>query len=210
MSGPGRGGLEVAQVTHPVPPQAAVEPGARDLGVQELSHHRKQIVERQQQRLAQRYHNRLLSRGQRGLQPMRRVAPIMDAVALAPFPDRLLGDAVALRHHPGRLGARLDHQPDLRCRRRPPVQRDQHARPLSRTAQERSCEEQHRAARVYVIVRDRTPTRRAAAAPFRSPRPRRHHPGARAAGPGRHPALGWRRDPRSTPASRRSPASAPR
>ena len=62
------------------------------------------------------------------------VAPVMDAVPLPPFPDRLLGDAIALRHYPGRLGARLDRSPDLRCRCRLLVKRDQHARLPSRTS----------------------------------------------------------------------------
>ena len=53
---------------------------------------------------------------------------------LAPNPDGLLGDAVAFRHHPRRLVARLDSGPDLGRRRRLLVKRDQHARLPSRTS----------------------------------------------------------------------------
>ena len=59
--------------------------------------------------------------------PLRAAA--VNTVLPAPFPDGLLGDAVALRHLPGRLRARLDGGPDLRRRRRLLVKRDQHDRP---------------------------------------------------------------------------------
>lgn len=65
---------------------------------------------------------------------MQRVASVMDAVALAPLLDRLLRDAVALGNYPAWFGGRLDHRPDLRCRHRLLVQRNQDGMFHSRTA----------------------------------------------------------------------------
>ena len=42
-------GLQRLQVAHPMAAQAAVEPGARDVRVQELAHHGEKVVERQEQ-----------------------------------------------------------------------------------------------------------------------------------------------------------------
>lgn len=112
-----------------MPPQAAVEAGTRDFRIEELTHHREQLLKQRQQRLAQGDRHCLLDRRQRGLQPVRRVAPVMDAIALAPFPRRLFRDSLAFGDRPGRLRVRPDRGPDLRCRRRLLVQTDQH-RPL--------------------------------------------------------------------------------
>jgi len=87
-------GLE-HMATNGSPAQAAVETRARDVRVQELAHHREQVVERQQQRPAQGHGNGLLRRRQRRLQPVRGVAAVMNAVPIAPLPDGLLGDPVA-------------------------------------------------------------------------------------------------------------------
>ena len=70
---------------------------ARHLRVQELAHHRQQVIKRHPQRLAQDNCHRLLRRGQRGLQPVRRVAAVMNRVAVPPFVDGLLGCAEPLR-----------------------------------------------------------------------------------------------------------------
>ena len=94
---PGFPGLKVAQVSHTMTAQTAVQPRARSVRVQELPDHRQQIVERHQQRLAQRHRDGLLGGRQRGLQPMRRMAAVVHAVAVAPLVNRLLGHAVALR-----------------------------------------------------------------------------------------------------------------
>ena len=126
--------LQRLQVAHPMPAQAAVEPRARDMRIEELAHHGQQVVERQKKRPAQRNRDGLLRRRQRRLQPVRHVAAVVDVVAAAPLPDRLLGDAVALGHHPRRFVARLDRSPDLRRRRRLLVKRDQHLSPPSRTS----------------------------------------------------------------------------
>ena len=85
------------QIADPVAPQTPVQPRARDLRVQELPDHRKQVVKRHQQRLAQDNRNRLLRGRQGGLQPVRRVAAVLHAVAVFPFVDGLLGGAKALR-----------------------------------------------------------------------------------------------------------------
>ena len=126
--------LQRPQVARPVATQAAVESRARDMRVEELAHHREQVVERQEQGLAEGNRDALLRRRQRRLQAVRRVAPVVDVVAPPPFPDRLLGDPVALGHPPGRFAAGLDRGPDLRRRRRLLVQRDQHAPTPSRTS----------------------------------------------------------------------------
>ncbi len=55
MRGLGLLRLQRLQVAHAVAPEAAVEPRAGDMRVEELAHHGKQIVERQEKRLAQRH-----------------------------------------------------------------------------------------------------------------------------------------------------------
>jgi len=93
----GRLRLQITQIAHAMPTQTAVEAGARNLRVQKLPHHRQQIVDRHQQGLAQDHRNRLLRRGQRGLQSVRCVAAVMHAVPMPPIIDGLLGRAKALR-----------------------------------------------------------------------------------------------------------------
>lgn len=105
---PGRLGLQVAQIAHTMPAKAAVEPRARDIRVQELPHHGQQVIERDQQGLAQRHGHGFLRGRKRGLQAVLRMAAILNAVALAPLPDGLFGRPVALCQNPGRLIARLD------------------------------------------------------------------------------------------------------
>ena len=126
--------LQRLQVAHPVAPQAAVEARAGNMRIEELAHHGEQVIERQEKRLAQRHRDGLLRRGQRRLQPVRRVAPVVDIVATAPLPNRLFRDPVTLRDQPGRLHTRLDRSPDLRRRCCLLVQRDQHVAPPSRTS----------------------------------------------------------------------------
>ncbi|CUH40492.1 hypothetical protein JSE7799_03226 [Jannaschia seosinensis] len=126
--------LQRSQVARSMPTQTVVEPGARVVRVQELAHHGEQVVERQQQGRAQGHGDSLLRRRQRRLKTVWRVASVLGAVPVPPLPDRLLGDAVALRHHPRRLGAGLDRSPDLRCRRPLLVEKDQHARPSSQSS----------------------------------------------------------------------------
>ena len=77
---------------------------------------------------------RLLHRRQRRLQLVRRMAPVVHAVPLAPLPDGLLADAIPFGQNPGRLRARLDRRPHLRRRRGLLVKRDQYPRPPFRTA----------------------------------------------------------------------------
>jgi hypothetical protein len=94
-----------------MPAQTAVETRARDIRIQELAHHRQQVVKRDQQRLAQRHGDGLLRGRQGRLQPVRRVAAIRHTVALAPFVDRLRRDAVALGQNRPGLVALLDRRP---------------------------------------------------------------------------------------------------
>ena len=120
--------LQIAQIAHPMPPQTPVKPGARDLRVEKLPHHRQQVIDRHQQRLAQDDRYCLLRRRQRGLQPVRRVAAVMHALTMPPFVDGLLGRAEPLRQGRRGLNAGLDRRPHLRRRRRLLVKMDQHVR----------------------------------------------------------------------------------
>ena len=108
--GPGRLRLQIAQIAHPMPPQTPVEAGARDLRVEKLPDHRQQVVERDQERLAQNDRHRLLRRGQGGLQPVWRVAAVMHKVPVFPFADGLFGRAEPLRQNRCRLGTGLDRR----------------------------------------------------------------------------------------------------
>ena len=131
--GTGVFGHENPQVADAMPPQARIQARARDIRIQELPNHGKQIIQRHQQGLAHGHRDSLLRRGQCCLQPVRRVAAVIHAVAFALFPHRLLRDPVALRRHPRGFVARLDRSPDLRRRRRLFMKRNQHGRTPSRT-----------------------------------------------------------------------------
>jgi len=64
--------------------------------IEELAHYREQVVERQQKRLAQRHRDGLLRRRQRRLQAVRRVAAVVNVVAvLAWIAARIFGVVVA-------------------------------------------------------------------------------------------------------------------
>ena len=108
--------------------RAADDGRARHLRVQELAHHRQQVIKRHPQRLAQDNCHRLLRRGQRGLQPVRGVAAVMHRVAMLPFGDGLLGRPEPPGQHRRRLIAGLDRRPNLRRRRRLAMKMDQHVR----------------------------------------------------------------------------------
>jgi hypothetical protein len=127
-------GLQVAQVSHAMPTQAAVQARAGGIRVQELPHHSQQVIERDQQRRAQGHRCRLLRRRQRRLETVRRVTAILDAVALAPFVDSLLRDPETLGQYWRRFRARLYRGPNLRRRRSLLVKMDQHGRTPSRTS----------------------------------------------------------------------------
>jgi hypothetical protein len=132
--GPRHLGLQVKQVAHAMPAKAAVKPRARDARVQELTNHGQQVIERYQQCLAQRHSHDLLRGRQGGLKPVRRVAAILDGVALAPFPYGLLGRPAAVCKNPGRFIAGLYRRPDLRRRRGLAVKLDQHVALPSRAS----------------------------------------------------------------------------
>ena len=127
-------GFEIAQVADAMTSQAPVEARARGVRVQELADHGKQVVERYQQRLAQSHRDSFLRRCQRRLKPMRRMAAILDAVALAPFPYSLFSRPVAFRENPSWFIAGLYRRPDLRRRRCMAVKLDQHVALPSRAS----------------------------------------------------------------------------
>jgi hypothetical protein len=119
--------LTVAQISHPMPTQAAVQARPRGPGVEEFPHHGKQVVKRHQQRRAERDGNDLLCRRQGRLKSVRRVTAILDAITLAPFADRLRRDPEAFRKNRPRLVAGLNDCANLGRRRRLLVKMHQHA-----------------------------------------------------------------------------------
>lgn len=94
------------------PALAEIKTRPRNMCVQELTHHSKKVIQRQQQRRSQCDCNRFLCRGQCRLKLVRRVAKIMEAIALALLTDGLLRYPVEFRHHPCRIFARLYRSPD--------------------------------------------------------------------------------------------------
>lgn len=125
-------GPQLVQVADATPTQTTVQHRARDMRVPELPHHSQEVIERDQKRLAQRHRHGLLGWRQGGLQLVRRVAAIFDAVAPAPLVDRLRRHTEALRQHRSDLIARLDRRPHLGRRGGLLVKMDQHARSPSR------------------------------------------------------------------------------
>ncbi len=71
--------------------QAAVQPGAGNLGTQKLTRDRQQVIQRQQQGLAQVNHHRFLAGSQGRLQAVRGVRPVLHIGAPLPFVDGQLG-----------------------------------------------------------------------------------------------------------------------
>lgn len=92
--------LQIAQVSNAMPLQTSIQPRVGYIRVQELSHHGQQIIQRYKQLLTQRHRDGLL---RRLLESERCMAATVYTVALAPIPNCLLGDAVALRHSPSGL-----------------------------------------------------------------------------------------------------------
>ena len=200
-----------------MPPQATIEAGARDGRVQELAQRALCAIGSSTMASARRSSSGSSSAWRRTtakascagvsvqrendppdrfllrvtLQPVRRVAAVVHAVALAPFVDplrirrenesldrflvRLIPGAV--RKRDPRVIAALIDRPDLRS----PLCLNQWrmngspsslacedgsawSRPVPKLPQNRSCHEQRRSPRTYVIVRDGTPTQRPFAA----------------------------------------------
>lgn len=82
--------LQSPQIANSVMTWARGQPAPRDIGVQELAQNSEQAIQRQKQALAPGNRYGLLRRGQRSLKLVRRVAQVMDVIALASFPDCLL------------------------------------------------------------------------------------------------------------------------
>ncbi len=76
---PGRCCFQGAQGPHAMPTQAAVKARAGGIRVQELAHHRQQIIQRDQKRLAEGHGDSFLRWRQRRLKAMGRVAAILHA-----------------------------------------------------------------------------------------------------------------------------------
>jgi hypothetical protein len=137
--------------------QASIQPRPRDIRVQELTNDSQKIIERDLQCHAQRNRNGLLGRFQRCLQPMRRVALILDAVALAPLVDGLWCYPITGRKNCPCILANFIRRADLRGRRRLLVQDGSAwSHLVPNVPQNRSCHEQGRAPRGNVIIRDGT------------------------------------------------------
>ena len=99
--------LQLSDVAHAMPAQAAVQAGARSQWTDELPRHDEQIIQRQQQHLAQFHDYRFLSVGQRRGQLMKAVRTIVDLLALLPFAHRGDADVVAFGQHALRGGVGL-------------------------------------------------------------------------------------------------------
>ncbi len=117
-----------------MPTQAAVKARAGGIRVQELAHHRQQIIQRDQKRLAEGHGDSFLRWRQRRLKAMGRVAAILHAGTLAPFPYGLFRGPVTLGKNPRRVVTGLYGRPDLRWRRRLTVKLDHHVALPSRAS----------------------------------------------------------------------------
>ena len=169
MLGPGRCRQQIAQIADTVAAQTAVKAKARHLRVDKPPDHGEQVVELHQQRLAQNHRHRLLRRGQRGLQPVRRVAAFMHGVAISSFANGLLDRPEVLSQDQCGLGAGPDRCPHLRRRHGPrhcprtnggqwPDCDDGStcAHPASNLPKNRSCHEKSRSPGGWVLIRDGT------------------------------------------------------
>lgn len=124
----GRLGSQILEIAHSMPPETPIQTRARDISDQERSNHGQQIIQRNEQCLAQIDSNRFLSQDQRRSQPVRRIAAVMNALTMPPFVGRLLGRAEPLHKHRRGLATSLDFDPPFRPRRRLRVKMDRHAR----------------------------------------------------------------------------------
>jgi len=142
-------GREIAQVSHAMPPQVRrgqktiweiVFPDARSKPEREAFGFRnaRTTASRSSSEtgsvLAQGHRSGFVRWRQRRLQAVRRVAAVVNSVAVFPFMNRLLSHAKPLRENRCRRVARPDRRPDLRRRRRLLMKMDQHGRPPSRSS----------------------------------------------------------------------------
>ncbi len=96
-------GPQCFQIRHPVAAQATVEAGAGNLRADELAGDRQEVVERQQQRLAQGHHHRLLGAREGRVQALRAVRAVGAVFTLAPFAHRRFAEVIAARQLRRRL-----------------------------------------------------------------------------------------------------------
>ena len=75
--------------------QTAVQARAGNRGVDELMGYRQQVIERQQQRLAQLDHHRLLDWGEGGVKPLEAVRSIFRPLTATPFRHRVVVEVVS-------------------------------------------------------------------------------------------------------------------
>ena len=75
----------------------------------ELTGHRQQVIQGQQEGLTQRHHHRFLGRAERGVEPLGAVRGIFHPLALAPFRNRVTVEVVSFGQFPvaHRLSLRL-------------------------------------------------------------------------------------------------------
>ncbi len=116
------------QCRHAAPLEHAMQAGARQPGVQELTRHDEEIIQAEAKEFACCDQHLLLLGRERGQQVVTRVRSIMDIVTVAPAPygrggDTILASQLAIRDAGGRC---LDLGPDLRCRGRLFMQLDVH------------------------------------------------------------------------------------
>lgn len=103
------------ELAHAMAVQTAMQPRARHIGVDERAHHRQQIVQREQQGLAQLHDDHLLCGCERRLQPMCRVGTVLEVGAVFPLEHRHGRHPVALCQRGDGLVAGGDFGSDARC-----------------------------------------------------------------------------------------------
>jgi hypothetical protein len=100
--------LKLPQIGHTVAAQTPMQPGARDIWIDELAHHRNQVIERQQRHAPQLHCDGLLRGRQRCVELVRSVREIFRALAILPFARRRFADVVAISQIHQGIGRILD------------------------------------------------------------------------------------------------------
>ncbi len=120
-------GRRLGQLVNASAHQQAVQGRTTHRRVDELAHHRKQVIQRQAQLLAQVDHQFLLAGVQGGLQPVRGVAAVFHAVPMLPALHGRAADTVLLSQLVRAGRGLLDLRPHRRRGRGVLVQCDHHA-----------------------------------------------------------------------------------
>lgn len=126
----GRGGQQRFQAAYTMATQAPVQARARDILADKFAHDRQQVIQGQQQGLAQFYGNELLLSREGGLESVCRVTLVGEDLTLFPFVDGADAHAIALGQDASGLRAGGNLLTNGRCGSRPFVQLDVHVAPF--------------------------------------------------------------------------------